>query len=146
MTFSDGTPITPDVIIDNFNRWFDPQDALHGNGDYAAWQEIFLGFHGEKDADERAKSSFDGIQKVDQNTVLIHLNRVMPDLLKDLAQPAFAILDPAALADGGYGTREHPVISSGPYMVTSWTEDGLLLSPNAQYWGELPQEDLQFGW
>jgi peptide/nickel transport system substrate-binding protein len=90
--FSDGTTITPDIVVDNFNRWFDPQNSLHGNGNYAAWQKMFLGFLGEKGDDKRPVSTVDGIQKVDFNTVLIHLNRLEPNLLVYLADPAFAIL------------------------------------------------------
>lgn len=146
MTFSDGTPITPDVIIANFDRWFDPQNSLHGQGDYAAWQEYFLGFAGEKDADERPVSPYDGIQKVDQNTILIHLNRAMPELLTVLAQPAFAILDPEALSTDGYGQRDSAIVSSGPYLVKDWSDAGLQLSPNPEYWGEAPAGDLEFGW
>lgn len=145
--FSDGTPITPDVVAENFNRWFDPQHPLHGNGNYAAWQEIFLGFHGEKAEDKRPKSMVDGIQKVDFNTVLIHLNRLEPNLLTYLANPAFAILNTNALAaDSAYGGRDSTIISSGPYVVSSWTDAGLTLSPNPKYWGTKPQEDLKFIW
>lgn len=142
--FSDGTPITPDIIADNFNRWFDPQSPLRGSGDYAAWGRIFLGFHGEKGPDDRAKSSVDGIQKVDINTVLIHLNRPVPELLKYLADPAFAILNPAVLASGTYGKQDSTIISSGPYIVSSWTDAGLVLSPNPNYWDTKPTSELKF--
>lgn len=146
MTFSDGAPITPDAVVANFNRWFDPQDPLHGQGDYAAWKNIFLGFHGEKDANDLPVSPVDGIQKVDQNTVLIHLNRPMPEMLASLANPAFAILSPAALAGGEYGGRESAIISSGPFAIESWTDEGLRLGANPQYWGDAPLQGLQFGW
>ncbi len=142
--FSDGTPITPDIVADNFNRWFDPQSPLRGNGDYATWGRIFLGFHGEKGADDRAKSSVDGIQKVDVNTVLIHLNRPVPDLLKYLADPAFAILNPTSLASGNYGGKDSTILSSGPYVVSSWTDAGLALGPNPNYWGDKPAGELNF--
>jgi ABC-type transport system substrate-binding protein len=146
-TFSDGTPITPDIVAANFNRWFDPQSPLHGNGNYATWQKIFLGFHGEKGDDKRPKSQVDGIQKVDFNTVLIHLNRLEPNLLVYLADPAFAILQPDVLAaDSAYGGRNSTIVSSGPYVISSWTDDGLTLSPNPKYWGTAPQEDLKFVW
>jgi len=145
--FSDGTPVTPDIVADNFNRWFDPQSPLHGNGNYATWQEIFLGFHAEKSADKRPISMVDGIQKVDFNTVLIHLNRLEPKLLTYLADPAFAILKTDALAvDSAYGGRESTIISSGPYVISSWADDGLTLSPNPKYWGTAPTEDLKFIW
>ena len=142
--FSDGTPITPDIVAENFNRWFDPQSPLRGSGDYATWGRIFLGFHGEKGADDRAKSSVDGIQKVDVNTVLIHLNRPVPDLLKHLADPAFAILNPAALASGNYGGQDSTIISSGRYVVSSWTDAGLVLAPNPAYWGDKPAASVNF--
>jgi ABC-type transport system substrate-binding protein len=145
--FSDDTPVTPDIVVDNFNRWFDPQSTLHGNGNFATWQGIFQGFHGEKDGDKRPKSPVDGIQKVDFNTVLIHLNRLEPNLLTYLANPAFAILKTDALAaNSAYGGRNSTIISSGQYMVSSWTDAGLILSPNPKYWGTAPKEDLKFIW
>lgn len=144
--FSDGTPITPDVVVDNFYRWFDPNSPLRGSGEYAAWGRIFLGFNGERDSENRAKSTVDGIQKVDINTVLIHLNRPVPEMLTYLADPAFAILNTDALASGNYGGQESTIISSGPYTVSSWTDAGLTLSPNPNYWGDKPNSDLTFTW
>ncbi len=144
--FNDGTPITPDIVADNFNRWFDPQSPLRGSGDYAAWGRTFLGFHSEKGSDDRPKSSVDGIQKVDVNTVLIHLNRPVPELLTYLADPAFSILSPSALASGNYGGSDSTIISSGPYVVSSWTDEGLVLGPNPSYWDVKPTSELKFTW
>lgn len=144
--FSDGSPITPDAVIDNFNRWFDPQSPLRGDGEYAAWKFVFLGFKGERDADNRALSLVDGIQKVDNFTVLVHLNRPVPELLTYLADPAFGILNPASLASGDYGGRDSVIVSSGPYIVSSWTDAGLILSPNPNYWGDKPADTLTFSW
>jgi peptide/nickel transport system substrate-binding protein len=145
--FSDGSYVTPDVVVANFNRWFDPQSPLRGGGDFASWQRIFLGFHGEKDAEGHPKSFVDGIQKVDLNTVLVHLNRVEPKTLTYLADPAFAILKPEALT-ADYGKRGSTIISSGAYLVSAWTEAGLTLSPNPKYWdtANAPKEDLKFTW
>ncbi len=143
--FSNGSAITTDVIVENFNRWFDPQSALHGNGNYPTWLRIFLGFNGERDADNRAISPVDGIQKVDQNTVIIHLNRRVPELLEYLAEPAFAVLDPSALTTG-YGTRTSTIISSGPYRVSSWTDAGLTLARNPEYWQPAAKAEINFTW
>jgi ABC-type oligopeptide transport system substrate-binding subunit len=143
--FSNGTPITTDTIVDNFNRWFDPQSPLHGEGKYPTWLGLFLAFHGERDAENRAKSPVDGIQKVDQNTVIVHLNRPVPELLEYLAQPAFAILYTDALTAGSYGSRESDIISSGAYMVSAWTDSGLTLGPNPNYWSPV-KEELTFTW
>jgi len=143
-TFSDGSRITPDIVADNFNRWFDPNNPLHKNGDFAAWKNTFLGFLGEKDDNKRAKSTVDGIQKVDSNTVLLHLTRPTPETLTNLAKPAFAILSTKALASGNYGKNGSTIISSGAYTVSSWKDTSLILSPNSKYWGKIPSKDLNF--
>ncbi len=146
VVFSDGTAITPDIVADNFNRWFDPENPLHKDGEYTAWENIFLGFLGEKDENDRAKSSVDGIQKVDSSTVLLHLSRPVPETLTYLANPAFAILNTNVVALGEYGTKDSTIISSGPYVVSSWNDEGLVLAPNAKYWGEIPAGNLTFTW
>lgn len=144
-TFSDGTQITTDIIVDNFNRWFDPQSPLHGDGNYPTWLNLFLAFNGERDENDRAKSLVDGIQKVDVNTVLIHLNRPVPEMLEYLAHPAFAILHPDALSASGYGTQDSTIISSGAYIVSNWTDSGLTLSPNPNYWNPVTGS-INFAW
>lgn len=142
--FSDGSAITIDAIVENFIRWFEPQSSLHGDGNYPAWLKLFLAFNGERDANNRSISQVDGIQKVDANTMIIHLNRQEPMLLAYLTQPAFAILQPNALVISSYGTRQSSIISSGPYVVTTWTEEEIKLSPNPQYWNPGTSELLSF--
>jgi ABC-type transport system substrate-binding protein len=144
--FSDGSPITVDIVADNFNRWFDPQSPLHGDGNFPNWLNVFLAFNGERDAENRAVSQVDGVQKVDLNTFIIHLNRPVPELLQYLAQPAFAILSPTAVANSSYGTRDSVILSSGPYQVSSWTDSGLTLSPNPNYWNPVEAGDVTFVW
>lgn len=95
-TFESGAPVNADAVVANFNRWFDPSNPAHGNGTYDAWLAAFGGFKGEKDDQGLPKSSFDGIEKVDNFTVLIHLNRPYADLLTTLAKADFAIQDPAS--------------------------------------------------
>jgi len=94
--FGDNTPVNADAVNANFNRWFDPNDPARGSGSYEAWAAAFGGFKGEKDEAGVPKSVFDGIEKVDNFTVLIHLNKPFADLLTVLAQPDFAIVSPAS--------------------------------------------------
>lgn len=96
--FADGTPINADAVVENFNRWFDPNDPARGSGSYTAWATAFGGFKGEKDDAGKPKSSFDGIEKVDNFTVLIHLNEPFSGLLEALAQPDFVIANPASFS------------------------------------------------
>lgn len=143
--FYDGTHVTADVVIANFSRWFDPEHPLHGTDqDYFAWIEHFKGFRGELDADDKPISLFDGIEKTDPLTVLVHLNEPMPNFLEIISSVQFSILNPAALEADGYGGSTASVDGTGPYRITEWTDTGLTLSPNGDYWGEAAGEDLLF--
>jgi peptide/nickel transport system substrate-binding protein len=148
VTFSSGALFNADAVLINFNRWFDPADPLHGNKAYPGWSEFFLGFKGEVDVQGVAVSPFDGIEKVDDYTVLIHLNRPDPELLSNLAQACFAILDPAVLASQGeaVGTTAASVSGTGAYVLSTWSDSGLVLTPNANYWGGVPADQLHIGW
>lgn len=72
--FQSGAAFNADTVLANFNRWFDAADPLHGSAEYPGWMRVFLGFKGEKATDGTRISPFDGIEKVNQYTVLIHLN------------------------------------------------------------------------
>lgn len=145
ITFHDGTPLNADAVIANFNRWFDPEDALRGSGTYDAWVKNFGAFKGELDADGKPKSNFDGIEKVDERTVLIHLNTPDAELLTKLADPAFAIISPAALAAPGFGTEAGVDGGTGPYMIASLTASGVTLEPYPDYWNPtvMPESGIE---
>lgn len=132
--FHDGTAVNADAVIANFNRWFDPKDAGRGSGTYDAWAAAFKGFKGETGADGKAKSTFDGAEKVDDLTVILHLNTPDPDFLTKLANPAFSIVSPAAFGMVGFGTMTGKDGGTGPYMMSAWTASGLTLAPFADYW------------
>lgn len=144
--FSDGSRISVDVIADNFNRWFDPKSPYHGDGNFPNWLNRFLAFNGERGGGDIPVSQVDGVQKVDINTFIVHLNRLEPQLLTYLAEPAFAILSPSALENPAYGTSQSTIISSGVYVVTSWTDEGMTLTPNPQYWNTAAEDELKFIW
>ncbi|MBM3151796.1 MAG: hypothetical protein FJZ96_06275 [Chloroflexi bacterium] len=148
VTFSSGAPFNADAVIDNFTRWFDPASPLHGDGAYAGWKQYFLDFKGELDANQVPISQFDGIEKVDDLTVLIHLNRPEPELLTFLAQPYFLIVDPALLASSGaeYGTGPESISGTGAYLLAEWGDAGILLQPNPAYWGGIPSVAINIGW
>jgi len=146
VVFHAGAPLNADAVIANFNRWFDPDDPLHGQGTYDMWEEFFLGFKGETEEDGSPKSSVDGIEKVNDLTVLIHLNRQDEALLTNLAHVAFSIVNPKPLADEGanYGTAAGSASGTGPYLVSERTDAHLLLAPNPNYWGTAPAGTLEF--
>lgn len=137
VTFHDGTRLNADVVVLNFNRWFDPADANRGTGEYAAWTANFGGFKGELTEDGKLKSQVDGIEKQDEFTVIIHLNTPDPDLLTKLTDPAFSIMSAASFAgnDGG----------SGAYKAASNDGTTITLEPFAGYWDPtlIPSENLE---
>jgi peptide/nickel transport system substrate-binding protein len=117
--FHDGTQLNADLIKDNFDRWFDTENSLHGDSSYEGWDTYMLGFKGDTIDDGSPLPVFDTVEKVDDLTILIHLNRPVPEFLENLAHPAFSILNPAALAADGddYGTASGSSIGTGPYSV-----------------------------
>lgn len=133
--FHDGTVFDVDAVIANFDRWFDQENELRGDGDFSAWQEAFGGFKGEVDADGKPISSFDGIEKVNDLTVLIHLNQPDPELFVKLSDSAFAIMSPTALATGSF-------VGTGPYFINEATDDNLSLMPFEDYWGEVAEDEV----
>lgn len=148
VTFQDGSPFNADIVLANFNRWFDPANPLHVPDAFTGWEAEFLGFKGDVDSAEKSLSSFDGIEKVDNYTVLVHLNRPVPDLMVKLAKPYFLMLDPALLASAGeaYGSSPENTNGTGAYVISAWTDSGLELAPSSSYWGSVPESTLQFSW
>jgi len=126
VTFHDGSALNADVVVKNFNRWFDPKDENRGSGDFAAWVSSFGGFKGETTQDGKAKSQYDGIEKVNDFTILVHLNTIDPDFLTKLTNPAFSIVSPNAFVTGDGG--------SGPYKFSAASASSLTLEPFAGYW------------
>ncbi len=148
VAFQSGSPFNADAVLANFNRWFDPADPLHTPDAFAGWETQFLGFKGDSDSNLQPLSPFDGIEKVDEHTVLIHLNRAVPDLMVKLAQPYFLMVDPGLLASAGesYGTSPESTSGTGAYKVLSWSDAGLELAPNPSAWGAAPATSLHFDW
>jgi len=72
VTFHDGSAFNADAVILNFNRWFDPNDANRGSGEFAVWNTNIGGFKGEVLEDGKPKSQYDGIEKVNDLSVLVH--------------------------------------------------------------------------
>ena len=134
VTFHDGTAFNADAVVTNFNRWFDPKDALHGSGAYSVWASSFGGFKGETDANGKPKSEFDGIEKQNETAVILHLNKPDPDFLTKLSDPAFSIVSPAALQAAGFGTSTGKDGGTGPYKIGTWNNSGLTLDPFSSYW------------
>ncbi len=126
VTFHDGATLNADLVIANFNRWFDPNDPNRGSGSYEVWAQSFGGFKGEVKEDGKPKSHYDGIEKVNDFTVLIHLNEPDADFLKKLTHPAFFISSETGFKGGDGG--------SGPYKLAGGDSQTAKLEPFSGYW------------
>jgi len=128
VSFHDGSALNADAVLVNFNRWFDAANPLHGKVAFAAWVSAFKGFKGETTSDGKAKSQYDGIEKVNELTVLVHLNTPDADFLTKIADPAFSIVSPAVLggAEGDGGTNR--------YKSAGVSGSTMKLEPFAGYW------------
>jgi peptide/nickel transport system substrate-binding protein len=141
VTFHDGQPLNAEAVIANFDRWFDPASATRGTGAFQAWATAFGGFKGEVTDTNTPKSIYDGIEKVDGLTVLVHLNTADPEFLKKISSPAFSIVSPASLESGaGDG-------GSGPYQFASFVDADttIKLDPFAGYWdtASIPGQSME---
>jgi peptide/nickel transport system substrate-binding protein len=144
VTFHDSTPFNADAVIANFTRWFDPKDPAHDTGEYAAWASIFGGFKGETGEGNVPKSNFDGAEKVDDYTVLIHLTKPDDNFLAKLVNPAFDMVSPAAFGADYFGTSLGTAAGTGPYKLTAWSDSALTLEPFAAYRNGAPADKLEF--
>jgi peptide/nickel transport system substrate-binding protein len=139
VTFHDGTPFNADAVVFNFERWWDTENPYNlGADQFIYWDYMFQGFKGDEG------SVLAGIEKVDDMTVKLTLNRPNASLLNTLAMENFRFASPAAVEEQGdiYGTAEGLAVGTGPFMVSEWVkEDHLTLARFDDYWGEAPTLD-----
>jgi peptide/nickel transport system substrate-binding protein len=136
VTFHDGTPFNADAVVFNFERWWDTDNEYNlGADQFIYWDYMFQGFKGDEN------SVLADIEKVDDMTVKLILNRPNASLLNTLTMENFRFASPAAVMEQGetYGTAEGLAVGTGPFMVEEWVkEDHLTLLRNDNYWGEKP--------
>ncbi len=83
-----------------------------------------------------AKSLLRGVEKVDDYTVRLYLNRPNASLINTLGMNNFAIMSPAAIEKYGPDIFKHPV-GTGPFKFVEWIpNDKITLERNDDYWGE----------
>ena len=98
-TFSDGTPVDAQAIVDNIDYW---QEG--GNSTARVWLDGYV-----EDA-----------TALDEHTVEIALAAPYPRLAENLTQPYFGIQSPTALATRSAEENCAAPIGSGPFTVTEW--------------------------
>ena len=139
--FHDGTPFNADAVVFNFNRLADPNFEFGfraaNEGDpgntFPIFPDIFGGFVGDPN------TFWNGIEKVDENTVKIMLTRSVPLLPNYLAASYFGIASPDAIKQHGvkYGTPEAGAVGTGAFMFEEWRPgESVSLKRFDGYWGD----------
>ncbi len=137
--FSDGTPFTAHIAAANFNRWLNRTPP----GDYIFFRSLFGGFAGEADENGAPLSHLAAVDAPDDASLTLTLRRPDAALPGTLAMPSFALVNPSAFeAGGGFGSPASASAGTGPFVLQSWTAEGMIhLVRNPNYWGAPAQPD-----
>lgn len=150
VTFHDGTPFNAEAVCKNFDRWYHFTGVQQSPNVSYYWQTVFGGFATQEDPDAPTESLYKSCEAGSATEVVINLTKPSASFVAGLANGAFSIASPTALAkyeadkvggngdeprfEGTFGTQ-HPV-GTGPFKFTSWTpNDKLVIERNDDYWG-----------
>ena len=148
ITWSDGTAITAQQIVDSWLHNLDPATA----SEYAYMVGMVV--KGAEDYNERGGRKEDvGIRAVDANTFEVTLVGPVPYALDMMAHYAFSPLPMHAIQKYGTNwTRPENFVGNGPFILQENTPNSrIVVTPNARYWNKanvfltkitfLPMED-----
>lgn len=122
VVFHDGTPLTADVVVWNFERLLDPNVNVPRRGPYAP---------------------IESVEAVDDLHVRLHLSQPAPYMAGALTQTTAAIVSPASidLEGNSYENITH-LVGTGPYTFTSRSfGERIVVTRFEDYWGEKPYYD-----
>ena len=135
LTFSDGSPLRPSDVSRSWLRLIDPKRPsplaslafdIEGAEAYVRGQSTdpaSVGLH----ADDAA------------GTLTVDLARPATDFVNIVAGPSFGVVPPGVDADPGPALRPgKDFVSSGGYVLSGTTDDGLELTANDRYWAGKP--------
>lgn len=117
LIFDDGTPITPEVVLENFKRilWPTRNDGLALNAllpELKSWKE-------KKDA---LKSLY-----IDGDALVFHFARRPVNLFEEISMPIYGIANPKCFDEGGAWTGGVCPSASGQYKITDRTATKIVL-------------------
>ncbi len=121
--FHDGTPFNADAVVFSLERQRDPFHPFHRHKFYY-WENVYR--------------NIEKVEKLDEFTVRITIERSYAPFEANLAMFPVAIVSPTALEKWGDDYARHPV-GTGPFKFSSWTQgDRIVLERNDDYWGGAP--------
>jgi len=128
LKFADGTPVTAQHFADSINRALQPETASYG----AAFQLSHV--VGAADVASGATPTAAGIQVIDERTLQITTDDVVPYFLSQLTFPVTFVVPTHLIAEKGAQWTEQ-AFGTGPFQVKEWLHNQkLVLVPNPYYW------------
>ncbi len=135
--WSNGQDFGADDMVHNFNRWLDPNIGSSNLGLFSSMTTSYD--TGEKNDDGSPKMGTKmkegAVEKVDDHTVRLHLNRAVLEIPENLYNYPTAIVDKNFDSEGG-DLSKRPV-GTGPYSLAEFAvgERCLLKKRAEPYWG-----------
>ena len=120
--FHDGSPFDADAVVFSLERQ----------------RKVNHPFYREDFSYRHHFRSIESVEKLDDFTVRITIERQYTPFLATMAILAAAIVSPQAVRRAGDAHAAHPV-GTGPFSLVSWSRGNrIVLERNPDYWGEAP--------
>ena len=125
--FSDGTPVKASDVAFTFTRMLSMEESVQK--DFADM------IQGAESVIAGKKDTLDGIRVLDDTHLLITLSEPFAGYIYQLATPSCSILSEAFVTGAGslFGSDAEQTIGSGPYMVTEFSKERIVLERNPYY-------------
>jgi len=146
IAYSNGDPITAADFVYSWGRAIDPRTAAPYSYvllDIEGGQELYDMAGADElpaDADIDAALENFGVEAVDDKTFVVHLSKPATYFTFVSSLWLTAPLQQSWVEIGDDFTEAENYVSSGPFMLTEWEHDSLIvLEPNPEWTGEQPQ-------
>ena len=122
LTFDDGTPITPNIILDNFKRVSFLMSKRNSHSDFFDNLEGY-------DRQRAMHSEIAGLRVLNENILEARFRKPVPNLLETISFGTYGLIHPKSY-DHNDGTYLEPtkIIGSGRYTVVEWQQQKLVLN------------------
>ena len=125
--FHDGTDFNADAVVFSFERQYNTSHPYFQYGEWIYWGLFY--------------SDISSVEKIDNYTVNIRLDKVNAEMMTNLAMFTVAIVSPTNAEIWKEDAFKHPV-GTGPFKFVEWVKDDhITLEANKDYWRGAPKLD-----